>query len=84
MQTLPIVDFYDVIKTIYATARLADLKDTVKRYPGIRDRIVSQRTLLPETEPDTREHRDSPRLRMACRHPGTAKRYRTRCHPCAR
>jgi len=37
MQTLPIVDFNDVIKTIYTTARLADLKDTVKRYPGIKE-----------------------------------------------
>ena len=37
MQTLPIVNFTDVIKIIYATARLADLKDTVKRYPGIKE-----------------------------------------------
>ena len=42
MQTLPIVDFNDVIKRIYATARLADHKVTVAEK---RDRIVSQRTL---------------------------------------
>ena len=34
MQPLVIVNFDDLVKTIYMTARLADLKDTVKRYPG--------------------------------------------------
>jgi len=34
METSPIVNFNDLIDTVYATARLADLKEIVKRYPG--------------------------------------------------
>ena len=34
MQTLPIVNVDDPVNTICATARLADLGATVKRYPG--------------------------------------------------
>jgi hypothetical protein len=34
MHTLPIVNFNDLVDTIYATARLADLKALVKRNPG--------------------------------------------------
>ena len=37
MQTLPIVNFEDLVKTIHTTARLAELRDTVKRYPGIKE-----------------------------------------------
>jgi hypothetical protein len=37
MQTLLIVSFNDLAKTIYAAARLADLQGTVKRYPGIKE-----------------------------------------------
>ena len=37
MQTSPIVNFDDPINSPYATARLADLKATVKRYPGIKE-----------------------------------------------
>ena len=37
MQTLPILNFNDLAKTICATVRLAELKDTVKRYPGIKE-----------------------------------------------
>ena len=34
MQTSPIVNFDDPINALCATARLADLEDLVKRYPG--------------------------------------------------
>jgi hypothetical protein len=34
MQTSPIVNFDDPINALYATPRLADLKVTIKRYPG--------------------------------------------------
>ena len=37
MQTLPIVSFEDLVKTIPSAARLAELRDTVKRYPGIKE-----------------------------------------------
>jgi hypothetical protein len=37
MRTLLIVNFENLVKTIYATARLADLQDMVKRYPGIKE-----------------------------------------------
>jgi hypothetical protein len=37
MQTLLIVSFNDLVKTIYATTQLVELKDTVKRYPGIKE-----------------------------------------------
>jgi hypothetical protein len=37
MQTLFIVNSSDLVKTIYATVRLAELRDTVKRYPGIKE-----------------------------------------------
>jgi hypothetical protein len=40
MQTLPFVSSNDLVQTIYAAARLADLKDTVQRYPG--DKEVRQ------------------------------------------
>jgi hypothetical protein len=35
--TLLIVNFNDLVKTICATTRLAGLKDTAKRYPGIKE-----------------------------------------------
>jgi hypothetical protein len=34
MQTSPIVNFEDPTNLLYATARLADLRVTVQRYPG--------------------------------------------------
>ena len=37
MQTLPIVKFEDLVKTIPTAGRLAELRDTVKRYPGIKE-----------------------------------------------
>jgi hypothetical protein len=37
MQTLPIVNFNDLVKTIYTIVRLAELRDTVKRYPDIKE-----------------------------------------------
>ena len=37
MKTLPKANFNDLVDTVYATARLADLQDMVKRYPGIKE-----------------------------------------------
>jgi hypothetical protein len=34
MKTLPKVNFNDLNDTVYATGRLADLKELVKWYPG--------------------------------------------------
>ena len=37
MQTLLVINLNHLLERIYATARLAELKDTVKRYPGIKE-----------------------------------------------
>jgi hypothetical protein len=37
MKTLPKANFNDLVDTVYATARLADLKDMVKLYPGYKE-----------------------------------------------
>jgi hypothetical protein len=61
---------------------VAALRAAQERHPSSGNtfrRIVSQRTRLSETVSNARGPGDSPRLRLAWLHSGTAKRHRTRC-----
>jgi len=80
--TLLIVNFNDLVKTICATTRLAGLKDTAKRYPGIKgEKHTRMRTRLCSTRSSATPSSDLLRPSKAIRR--TLSRYpsRTRRRP---